>query len=115
MKRTIIKICTTVILGVSVWDGGLILNNLVHNGLPKDNGPVYENPVGPRQEDPPRTGAGTNVSPLLIEEDEPGWDCHTMGNKICGSEFTLPPIGDDGMYVTTPCPWEAAQQGICEW
>lgn len=19
-----------------------------------------------------------------IEEDEPGWDCHTMGNHICG-------------------------------
>lgn len=20
----------------------------------------------------------------LPQEDEPGWDCHTMGNKICG-------------------------------
>jgi len=19
-----------------------------------------------------------------VQEDEPGWDCHTMGNKICG-------------------------------
>ena len=19
-----------------------------------------------------------------VEEDEPGWDCHTMGNRICG-------------------------------
>ena len=19
-----------------------------------------------------------------IQEDDPGWDCHTMGNRICG-------------------------------
>jgi hypothetical protein len=26
-----------------------------------------------------------------IEEDDPRWDCHTMGNRICGD-------GDTGMY-----------------
>lgn len=24
------------------------------------------------------------TTPVRIEEDEPGWDCHTMGNRICG-------------------------------
>lgn len=23
-----------------------------------------------------------------IEEDEPGWDCETMGNQICGEDLT---------------------------
>lgn len=22
--------------------------------------------------------------PVAVQEDEPGWDCRTMGNKICG-------------------------------
>jgi hypothetical protein len=22
-----------------------------------------------------------------IEEDEAGWDCHTMGNKVCGEDL----------------------------
>jgi hypothetical protein len=21
---------------------------------------------------------------VQLQEDDPGWDCHTMGNKICG-------------------------------
>lgn len=29
-------------------------------------------------------GCGGN-SP--IQEDEPGWNCHTMGNKICGKDL----------------------------
>jgi hypothetical protein len=32
-------------------------------------------------------------------EDEPGWDCHTMGNRICG---TVTPDGtepDTGAYI----------------
>jgi len=24
------------------------------------------------------------VQSVHVEEDEPGWDCHTMGNKVCG-------------------------------
>ncbi len=27
------------------------------------------------------TSAGTSAT---IQEDEPGWDCKTMGNMICG-------------------------------
>ena len=39
---------------------------------------------------------GTDTQPL---EDMPGWDCHTMGNRICG---TVTPTGtepDTGDYV----------------
>ena len=26
------------------------------------------------------------VTPVtqVLQEDDPGWDCHTMGNRICG-------------------------------
>lgn len=27
------------------------------------------------------------VSRLSIQEDDPGWDCRTMGNKICGIDL----------------------------
>jgi hypothetical protein len=36
------------------------------------------------------TGCGTSQSPKQadrIEEDEAGWDCHTMGNKVCGEDL----------------------------
>lgn len=28
----------------------------------------------------------TDVGVWLIEEDDPRWDCHTMGNGRCGNE-----------------------------
>jgi hypothetical protein len=38
--------------------------------------------------DPP-IGSQTTIvpgtlAPDRIEEDEPGWDCRTMGNRLCG-------------------------------
>jgi hypothetical protein len=38
-------------------------------------------------------GCGTSDSAKQtdrIEEDEAGWDCHTMGNKVCGEDL---PVG----------------------
>jgi hypothetical protein len=33
-------------------------------------------------------------------EDEHGWDCATMGNRICGTEYATGPYAyDDGTYV----------------
>lgn len=29
---------------------------------------------------------------VVIQEDDPRWDCKTMGNKICG----IPPVDTDG-------------------
>jgi hypothetical protein len=29
------------------------------------------------------------TAPKTLQEDDPGWDCHTMGNRICGP--ILPP------------------------
>lgn len=34
----------------------------------------------------------TDESAGHIEEDEPGWDCRTMGNKICGPSAAEPVI-----------------------
>lgn len=49
-----------------------------------------------------------------IEEDEPGWDCHTMGNKVCGEDLPkgvviLPP--EQCPIIKTVCydhmtPWK---------
>lgn len=27
---------------------------------------------------------GLNHQPHRITEDDPGWNCHTMGNRVCG-------------------------------
>jgi hypothetical protein len=27
----------------------------------------------------------TPPTPAVVQEDDPGWDCHTMGNRICGT------------------------------
>lgn len=35
-------------------------------------------------------GCGASESPKQadrIEEDEAGWDCHTMGNQVCGEDL----------------------------
>lgn len=29
-------------------------------------------------------------APTHLEEDDPGWDCHTMGNRTCGPDPTIP-------------------------
>lgn len=29
----------------------------------------------------------TNKTSVACEEDQPCWDCHTMGNKVCGEEL----------------------------
>lgn len=34
--------------------------------------------------------------PVIIHEDEPGWDCHTMGNRRCGPQ--LPEVVPE--YIT---------------
>lgn len=36
---------------------------------------------------------------LMIEEDDPRWDCHTMGNGICG-EDGAPPMREMGKDLT---------------
>lgn len=42
-------------------------------------------PVTPAPADPPATSSVVQSVPQ-IEEDEPGWDCATMGNLICGPQ-----------------------------
>lgn len=29
----------------------------------------------------PRVAPATTIP---LQEDDPGWDCHTMGNRVCG-------------------------------
>lgn len=36
---------------------------------------------------------------LVIEEDDPRWDCSTMGNMICGEEDNIP-VRDPGKDLT---------------
>jgi hypothetical protein len=79
--------------------------------------PIFTNPAvvveAPRQ--PPlgsplhlrseaeRRGIAERVrDALTIEEDEPGWDCRTMGNRICGPLAPEPP--PDGGPQPKPLP-----------
>ena len=42
------------------------------------------------------TDCGTDAAPLSGPmEDEPGWDCRTDGNRICGPEYEA----DTGEYI----------------
>lgn len=36
--------------------------------------------------DKPATGTPSPAPVASCEEDQPCWDCHTMGNKVCGPE-----------------------------
>lgn len=42
--------------------------------------------------------AGTAGTAVWVQEDEPGWDCRTMGNLVCGEGATVAgvvvPAGD---------------------
>ena len=46
-------------------------------------------PVAPPLEPPPSTTT-TTVPPAVCQEDEPCWDCETMGNRICGPTVEPP-------------------------
>ena len=46
---------------------------------------------------PPVTAS--DVAPARIEEDQPGWDCHTMGNRSCGAGAG----GWSGQHVLANC------------
>lgn len=42
-------------------------------------------------EQPATTTTTTTVPPAVCHEDEPCWDCETMGNRICGPTVAPPP------------------------
>ena len=46
--------------------------------------------------------SSTPKPPAALQEDDPGWDCHTMGNRICGTPDPIPPKVPEG-YI---CHWE---------
>jgi hypothetical protein len=57
----------------------------------------------------------------IIEEDEPGWDCTTMGNEYCGTDhmpqgattnWDMDTASD--MPATNPCPYAMQAEGICD-
>jgi len=35
---------------------------------------------------PPSEEPAPATAPVMVTEDMPGWDCHTMGNRQCGGE-----------------------------
>lgn len=39
-------------------------------------------------------------------EDEPGWDCTTMGNRVCGTRVLVcQPTERDGQLYLDQCDW----------
>ena len=57
-----LKILAAVVVAVVLFMGGFLYLKMVFEGPPKDV-----------------------VPELYVEyEDDPNWDCHTMGNKVCG-------------------------------
>jgi ABC-type dipeptide/oligopeptide/nickel transport system permease subunit len=53
--------------------------------------------------DPPAPVAQTSIAATAPQEDEPGWDCATMGNHICGPEGNAPAgLYRDGVLIQ---PW----------
>jgi len=62
--------------------------------------------------------SGPHVEPLSVqrvEEDDPRWDCRTMGNRVCGAPA---PIADAVVYsgeVIDCTSAEAADPGHPSW
>jgi hypothetical protein len=52
-------------------------------------------------------------APAVVQlEDQPGWDCATMGNRVCGPVVLL--VGDDngdGVIVEDESGWDCAVMG----
>jgi hypothetical protein len=52
------------------------------------------------------TAPAAAPAPVVCQEDEPCWDCTTMGNKICGTPAAAPVAGSQGSvpvdYATLP-------------
>ncbi len=49
---------------------------------------------------------------VQLEEDQLGWDCATMGNRVCGPVVLL--VGDDngdGVVVEDESGWDCAVMG----
>jgi hypothetical protein len=104
MRRTIVTIAAAIFAGATAFNMGVAVQDIVHDhNEPQGVYHYYgddqttldqEWAVDTATDGPPeRMGAGTNVSPIL----------------------QMPPLDADGMPMTNPCPWEAAQQGICTW
>ena len=53
---------------------------------------------------------GPSYVPLPCEEDDPCWDCTTMGNQICGPVVIAAPV-----HYHAPSPTPAPSTHTCEW
>jgi len=49
--------------------------------------------------------APVTSSPVQIFDDEPGWNCLTMGNRVCGPDYIpfVEPVTDEAGIVHTGC------------
>ena len=67
-----------------------------------NNGQVYVNGVKPGTCTDGVNTWSSYVAPVeVIQEDDPRWDCHTMGNHICGNEATVA-VKPSDVYRTHP-------------
>lgn len=44
--------------------------------------------------EPVQPASGPAVEAPVCQEDEPCWDCETMGNRVCGPVMTIPDMPD---------------------
>lgn len=87
------------LLGYGIWatrnidgDTGLPVRSektVIHetpDPLPERTAPRVWTPPTPIQAEPPTDAyyMGDDNADGRIDEDESGWNCHTMGNRICG-------------------------------
>ncbi|MEV7512128.1 hypothetical protein AB0O57_29645 [Streptomyces sp. NPDC091201] len=57
-------------------------------------------------------GMGDDNRDGVVEEDESGWNCHTMGNRVCGNDVPRECIGTGGPAAASTgprAPWTAAR------
>jgi len=94
-------------LGVGVTDAGATeTQTICHNGVTTEvphslmwvhfdeSGPPQPGHEGDTRGACPTTPTPPTTVPPVVpcEEDEPCWDCETMGNKVCGPAVIIPPI-----------------------
>lgn len=64
--------------------------------------------------------SSTPKPPAALQEDDPGWDCRTMGNRTCGNVLPIRPPGticeDSAMTLNCTPPTPNHPDGyICHW
>ncbi|HVI77856.1 MAG TPA: hypothetical protein VM715_06775 [Candidatus Acidoferrum sp.] len=93
MKRTILTIAAAIFAGATAFNMGVAVQDIIYDHNEPQG--VYQN--------------------TCDAECMQSWITDTDEEHGTPNQYPMPPLDADGMPMTNPCPWQAAQEGICTW